>query len=199
MHICILLYTHVTVLYYILASFQKNKMLMLCSNIFCSNILIIYVLVFYVLCFNVLCSNVPCSNALCSSILCFNILFSTVLMFYVLMLEYSMFSCSGVLCFNALLYSSVLCAKVLCSGVLMFYILCSNCYYYLCNKFRSNTWSYDQRQLLTELYKPIMTAGTEVIHAETFFSQRIHSFELLIQLLNQQTNPVCLTMTSRMI
>ena len=29
MYICILLYIHVTVLYYILASFQKNKMLML--------------------------------------------------------------------------------------------------------------------------------------------------------------------------
>ena len=29
MHICIFLYIHVTVLYYILASFQKIKMLML--------------------------------------------------------------------------------------------------------------------------------------------------------------------------
>ena len=29
MHICILPYTHVTVLYYILGSFQKNKMLIL--------------------------------------------------------------------------------------------------------------------------------------------------------------------------
>ena len=29
MHVCILLYIHITVLYYILASFQKNKMLML--------------------------------------------------------------------------------------------------------------------------------------------------------------------------
>ena len=32
MHICILLYIHVTVLYYILASFQKIKMLMLMFN-----------------------------------------------------------------------------------------------------------------------------------------------------------------------
>ena len=32
MHICILLCIHVTVLYYILASFQKNKMLMLMFN-----------------------------------------------------------------------------------------------------------------------------------------------------------------------
>ena len=39
MHICILLYIHVTVLYYILASFQKMKMLMLILTQSCNLVL----------------------------------------------------------------------------------------------------------------------------------------------------------------